>query len=590
MPGTFGSLEIALRSLRSHQRAIEIAGHNVANVNNEAYARQKAVFAATEPYTVPALNREEAIGQIGTGVEIVRIQRYVSDYLNAQYRDQLPNLERWRVLEQALGQMEVILQEPSETGISAALGNFWRAWNELASMPQDLAARTAVVEASSNLAFSIRDAVSRLRELQQDMDVQVRQSVQRINEIAVEIASLNDQISKVQAFGNQPNDLRDRRDALLDELTKIVNVNYFENLDGTITVDIGGHALVIGIYYSQLEAQRDPSNGMWYRVAWQDTNSALVVNGVRLEGGLDPENGALVAGKLGGAFFARDLVVPEMIQELNTLASGLIEAVNGLHALGYGLPSGGMASEGARVASVYPPLPSGAVESVATSRDLARGLGGGTYTLEVRDNGGEWQFRLLDWSGNPVAIRAVGSSAFTTEWQAIPLGQVYETGRGIAIAFGQTGATGTVSFQYDNFFAGRGSSDIDISQWVREDPRRVAAAQDEVASGDNRQALAVAGLQREAIITGGYSADAFYGSIITRLGLSARQALAMTANAEAIAQHLERRKAEVSGVDLDEETADLLRFQRAYQAAARVMTVLDEMLDRLINGTGLVGR
>ncbi|NPV06676.1 MAG: flagellar hook-associated protein FlgK [Anaerolineae bacterium] len=598
MPGTFTGLETALRSLRAHQRAIEIVDHNIANVNTEGYSRQKAILTTTPPYTVPSLNREQYVGQMGTGVQVQQVYRYSSGFLDAQMRQELPRLHRWEVLSEGMRQIEVVFQEPSDTGIAAALGRFWQSWAELASLPEDLAARTAVTEAASNLAFALRDADSRLRDLRSDMDLQVRQTVTRINDIAVEIAALNEPISRVLAFGDQPNDLRDQRDLLLDELARLVNINCYENQDGTVTVDIGGHSLVMGNNFSQLVARPDSTNGMLAKVVWVDSGTPLTVSGVPLEGALDPSRASLVGGRLGGALYVRDVVVPGHLDALDAMAEGLISALNQLHATGYGMPDSSAtppdrpgSALGAATLDPLGPVTQVLVNPTAYPPEI--GLGAGRYSVVVRDNGGTLEFQVQDWAGRPVSVKDVSGSGTTSDWQALALvmGSVYDSGRGFALDFGGlSGVEGVVAeFEYLNFLSGARANEIDVSAWVRGDPMNVAAACSGDATGDGALALAISRLRTTAVIGGEASVDDYYAAVITELGLATRQAVAMTANAQNVVEHLQRRKDEVSAVDLDEETVNLILYQRAYQAAARVMTAVDEMLDRLINGTGRVG-
>ncbi len=596
MPSTFSGLETALRALHAQQRALETVDHNIANANTEGYSRQRAIMAATEPYTVPALNREDSVAQLGTGVEVTEIHRYTSDYLNAQMRAELPRGQRWETIESAYKQIEVIFNEPSDSGISAALGRFWQSWSDATGMPDDLGARTAVTEAASNLAFSIRDADSRLRDIQSDMDLQVRQNVARINDIAVQIAALNDPISKVQAFGDQPNDLRDKRDMLLDELSKIVDINYYENSDGTMTVDIGGHALVMGNDYGQLLVQPDPTNSMRSKVVWADGQTPLVVHGVPLAGPMSAANGELVGGTLGGAIYTRDVVVNDQLAKLDNIASSLIDAVNQLHAGGFGLPDDSAGSPatprpGSALAGT-PTLTTPPVSGVVVDNSLypaALGIGAGHYSVQVSDASGTWRFRLLDSQGQAVQINAVAGGGMTDDWQALPSG-TFDTGRGFAIQFsGTPTASGEVaSFDYNNFFKGSSAHDIDVSDWVRNNRENVAMAASGDAAGDGSVALAISRLRTKPLLNG-FPIDGYYNSVVTDLGLASKQASAMVTNSQNLVEHLQTRKDEVSAVNLDEETVSLIQYQKAYQGAARVMTAIDDMLDRLINNTGRVG-
>ncbi|MGI6207295.1 MAG: flagellar hook-associated protein FlgK [Anaerolineae bacterium] len=598
MPGTFTGLETALRSLRAHQRAIEIVDHNIANLNTEGYTRQKALLTTTPPYTVPALNREQYVGQMGTGVQVSQVYRYSSGYLDQQLRHELTRQDRWNVVAEAMGQVQVIFQEPSDTGIASSLNQFWQAWSELAAQPEDPAARTAVAEAASNLTFSLRDCDSRLRDLRADMDLQIRQTVARINDIAVEIAALNDPISKVLAFGDQPNDLKDQRDLLLNELAQLVNINYYENQDGTVTVDLGGHPLVMGDDIGQLSVLPDPTNGMLSKIVWQDSGTPLTVAGVPLEGALTEGSIARVGGKLGGSLYVRDVVIPSYIEALDVLAQGLITSINGLHATGFGLPNDTATPPdrpGATLGSVAL-TPGGPVTDVVVDGATyppTQGLGAGRYSVVVRDNGGTLEFRVQDWSGRGVSVNDATNGGTTDGWQPLApvLGTVYDSGRGFAVDFGGvTGVLGEVAtFEYCNFLSGATAADINVSDWVYLDPLNIATATRPDAEGEGALALAISRLRTAAVIGGEVSVDQYYAATITDLGLATRQAETLRANSENVVRHLQRRKDEVSAVDLDEETVNLMMYQRAYQGAARVMTVVDEMLDRLINGTGRVG-
>ena len=397
----------------------------------------------------------------------------------------------------------------------------------------------------------------------------------------------------MQAFGDQPNDLRDRRDLLLDELSQLIDISYYENQDGTISVSIGGHSLVMGNDYSQLQVQHDSNNGMHWKVTWQDSGTPLTVANVPLAGGLDAVQGVAVGGTLGGAFYVRDVLAPDLIAELDTLAAGLIESINALHASGFGMPDESVQPAeprpGSAIGTVSPPLPSASVVDVSVTATCTTGLGAGNYTVMTRDNGGTWEFKVVDWAGRAVEVADASGMGMTSDWQAIPLGTVYDSQRGFALQFDGAGEAGEVTFAYQNFFSGRMANDIDVSSWVRQQPLNVATAASGDATGDNAVALSISRLRTAAVIGGESTVDGYYNATITDIGLAAKQATAMVANARGLVDHLQRRKDEVSAVDLDEEAVNLIQYQRAYQGAARVLTAVDEMLDRLINGTGRVG-
>jgi flagellar hook-associated protein 1 len=181
MPSTFGSLNIALRGLMSMQRAIEITGHNVTNASSTGYSRQSAVLAATPPDSFPAVNRNASIGQVGTGVMVEKVQRYRSEYLDTQIHNENLYLNGWKVRNDVLQQIEVILNEPSDTSLSANMDAFWSAWQDLATTPDSTAARAQVAETADNMSTCLREMCTQLADLQTELDHRVRSQVETIN-------------------------------------------------------------------------------------------------------------------------------------------------------------------------------------------------------------------------------------------------------------------------------------------------------------------------------------------------------------------------------------------------------------------------
>jgi len=316
------SLETALRSLLAQQRGIDVTAHNVANVNTPGYSRQDVVLTTTEPYTVPTTDERLSAGQVGTGVKVQTIRRFTDAFLIGQIRSQSQALGQWEVQRDALQHIEVVFNEPSDQGLNAALSQFWSAWQSVATTPQAAAARAALRETARHLTSLLNTTAEQLRALRRDHDQRLITQVQDINDLATQIAQLNLQISKVQALGNRANDLRDRRDLLLDQLARKVNITYAEDIyaPGMVTVHIGGHTLVMGVEASALTTQPNPANENLLDVVWADGTAAQVSSG-----------------EIYGTLQARDQIVPTTLAQLDQVAAGLITNVNAQHRTGYGL-------------------------------------------------------------------------------------------------------------------------------------------------------------------------------------------------------------------------------------------------------------
>jgi len=468
MSSTFFGLETAMRALRAQQRALDVTGHNIANANTPGFTRQRAVLATTEPFPMPTYNRPLATGQLGTGVTVESILRVRDAFLDTQIRKESFSLGEWEAVEGALQQIEIIFSEPSESGLNEVMGEFWGAWQELSKNPESLVARASLKEQSVTLANAINHIYSQLDELRSNLDGNVKIKVEQTNTIARQIRDMNEQIIKIESGGDNANDLRDKRDLLLDELSKIINFTAVESDRGGVAIYVHGKPLVSDINITELTTQANPLNNGLLDVVWSDNLSLVQIE----------------KGNLKGTLNARDNYIPHYMNELDSLAGALITEVNNLHNVGF------------------------ALDGVTTGLD---------------------------------------------------------------------------------FFTGTGAADIAVNP-VFSDLTLIAASQGGEA-GDGLNALDIAQLKDALIMSGNAATFAdFYKSTIATLGVESQEATRLVANEKLLVEQLTNRREAVSSVSLDEEVINMLKYQRGYEAASRMVNVMDEMLDRLINGTGHVGR
>lgn len=464
LPSTFFSLEISRRGLAAGQTGMEVSGHNVANANTPGFTRQRPVLAASDPYTMPSRGKPVAALQVGTGVTVEQIERIRDGFLDGQIRTETGSLGNWETQRDALSEVETIFMEPSDTGLNTLLSNFWNSWQELSKNAENSPIRAALVQNSVSLANGINHMHRMLETVKTNQRELANICINDINSKARQIADLNKQIVNIKVAGDQPNDLLDRRDLLLDELARLTNFEVAENADGSIRVDIGTFNLVDGTDYSAIEQIA----GWTPPQPWDQSPYDQITSG-QLRGIKD------VLAKLQG--YADDL---------DRLASTLITEINGLHKAGYGLD---------------------------------------------------------------------GSSGL-------------------------------------NYFTGTGAADIAVNSDIINDLNKVAAALTGDADGDGAcdapgdgsNALALAQLQNESIAgLGGITFGNFYKNLTARLGVDTQESSRMAENQQALVDQLSSRRESISGVSMDEEMTSLIQYQYAYQGAARVITVLDEMLDTLIN-------
>ena len=485
MRSTFLALETARRALVAHQRALEVIGHNIANAGTPGYVRREPILAATPGYVVETGAGFKRPGTVGTGVEIVKIKRVFDGFLESRIRQAGVTLGLWEGRSDALSQVEAVFGEPSDAGLADALSKFFAAWDELAKRPESMAVRTALVEEAKTLASYFNQVLRGLRELARDLDDGIATRLDEINSLAREIAAQNKEIVRITAIGNDPADLKDKRDVAIARLSRLINISAFETRDGSVVIQVGSSELVREDRVNELRFEPGTLPGELLgpgvqkqesRVVWANDGNAADISG----------------GEVGGLLQVRNVDIAAYYEDMETLVTTLADEVNLLHRGGYGIDE--------------PPT------------------------------------------------------------------------------------TGIDFFTYD---AGRRTLAVNptLDPEAGGDVAKVAASATAGVVGDSSVALAIAGLE-DALTMGGdkVSFGGFYQQVIADIGTNARQAAHMVQVHEATLQQYTNNKDSISGVAIDEEMVNLMRYQRAYEAAARLTTAIDEMLDTLINGTGLVGR
>lgn len=466
LSGTFFGLNTALRGLFAQQKAINTTAHNIANTNTPGYSRQQVVMETTAPFPMPSLNKPGGAGQVGTGVDVSAISRIRDLFLDSQIRKETGSLGRFEEQWEVLNQVETIFMEPTETGLSSILDEFWGAWENLSNNAENSALRTTLKEISKTVADTFNHLSSQLNTVLSDINTITGIRVTDINSLAEQIANLNKQIASIQMAGDQPNDLKDQRDLLMDELASLIDFSYEENIDGTITITLNS------------------DKGDLVLVE-KDSFKQLSFDGTAISA--DDETIILVNGQLKGLSDAREMVT-SYLDILDTFAYNMADKINSLHKTGFGLD----------------------------------------------------------------------------------------------------GSTGLAFFKIDPNKDGAAAG-IYLNSEIDKDVSKIAASlkdptlAGEVGNGDN--ALLIYQLARDVFDSGdleGTSLNNYYKDFIAKLGVEANTALRNKENQQVLVNQLTIRKEAISGVSTDEEMVNLIQYQRAYEAAARIISVYDEMLVTII--------
>lgn len=481
MTSTFFGLEIGRKALQTQQAALDVTGHNIANANTEGYTRQRAVMTTTTPFAYPGFNKPLGAGQLGTGVQVQEIKRLRDDFIDLQIRQEINKTGEWEAEQNSLQKLEVIFNEPSDAGLRTVLDQFWESWQELSKKPELEAVRSTVRQRGIAVAETFNHLDRQLTDLTNDLNATIRVKIDEINNTARQIATLNDQIVRIEVQGNHANDLRDKRDLLIDELSKIIKINVNEDKYGSLAVTVGGNALVAGARSFTINATTTGPNNPNVDLVWAADNSLVSIQSGVIKGMMD----------------TRDIMVPSYRTQLNDLANAIVTATNTQHFGGFGLNK--------------------------TAADP--------------------HYNFFDAAG---------------------------------LTAGQISVDANIIADLKNIAAANSAAD----------PLAVPPVFNE---GDGSNALDIAGLKNQALI-GAATVDDYYRGMITQLGVQSQEATRMTDNQNLLLSQLENRKQEVSGVSLDEEMTNMIKFQHAYNAAARTVTAMDEMLDVVVNRLGLVGR
>jgi len=228
MSSTFSGLELSRRALASQQVALDVTGHNISNANTQGYTRQIANFTATTPDTISVSGRNMSVG---TGVTVDTITRARDAFVDRQFRAETSKQQYWGAKQDSLSKVEAILNEPSDNSLSNDMNQFYTAWSDLSKDPTNAGARSVVSERAQALTDSFHNIAQQVSDMKVNMDSSVQVQIKQINTYGQQIKDLNDQIKRAEVSGDNPNDLRDQRDSLVDDLSKIVNVTVVETKD-----------------------------------------------------------------------------------------------------------------------------------------------------------------------------------------------------------------------------------------------------------------------------------------------------------------------------------------------------------------------
>ena len=544
--GLAGVLNIAKTALQATQSAIQTTSHNIANVNTPGYTRQRVEFSAGLPILGGGI-------YIGTGVTADNVERVYDRFLGLQIHDANESMGKFSALSSSLSRLEGIFNDQEGLGLGDVLNEFFSALQDVANDPSDYSARSVLLSKAGTLTDRVNDIDSRIRSEINSIENQLKGEADDINSIASQIANLNDRIQQAEGGGREANDLRDERDILINELAEKIDITYVEDTDGMVTIMAGGGtALVAGKDTASLSVSGNSDNNNYYDIYIGSHNITSSISGGSVKGLLD----------------ARDSYYQDSLSRLNTFAASLTKEFNVLHTQGYGLDS----STGLDFFSSLSP----SVTPKGTN------TGGATSSVSVQT--------LSSLTLDDYEIQFTSASSFnivnTTENTVVSSGNTYTSGAnidfdGLRVVITDGSSTPNAGDVFKVSVTKDEAKNFSVSLT---DPNKFAAAQDSgELPGDNSNALSMIDLQGSKVLSNGQATfDGFYSSLVSDIGVASSESAANEDSQSYVLEELEMYRQSVSGVSLDEEGVNLLKYQHAYEAAGKVMTIVDEMFDTLI--------
>ncbi len=607
MRSTFSGLNTVVRGIYGQQMSLDTVGHNIANANTEGYSRQRVNLATSSPEVVYG-----GVGalQVGTGVSIESVTRARDVFADRQFWKENSALGYGINAQSTLSHIEDIFHDDADTGIQTVLNNFWQSWQTLATNASNDSARTAVRERGAELVAAITHAADQLKGLVADINQTLGSQVSTVNNITAEIAALNKQISNIEVGSrDNANDLRDRRDLLVDKLSNLMNVRVYEDADHNYNVQGGDIMLVTGNKNTVL-ALNNPSTSM-------DNDYGYEVRRIVVPQTQQPVN--FTGGELASLQEANSTTAKEYLDQLSTMSQYLLQEFNTVHRAGFGSDNStgnnffGLPGVNYGNPTGTPPVPAPA--SITKKGDWLAAL---SVNSDLYNPGGLIKIAAKTLISNPVeqtnpaggqaTVRGNYTLTTTTSYQIRILTTNPATGQVLTAEYSTNGGVSWANATPDdaanpaNFTLNNG---LTIAIAADADNRPYSAGPPVVsdlytfsvpqgnASGDNATLMGNAlknPTDKTLSSLKGSSLNEYYGSLISTLGVDAQSAARLAENQQTLVDQINGWRQSTAGVNIDEEMTNMIRFQKGYNAAARVLTSIDEMLDKLINNTGVVGR
>jgi flagellar hook-associated protein 1 FlgK len=586
MSGLGMILDIAKGALAAQSYGLDVTAHNISNVNTDGYSRQRPVFETTDPYKFGGV-------LLGRGTNVSDVVRTSDQFIDNQVGDQKADLSASLEMENYMRVLEGLFNENSDSGLSGMAAEFWNMWHDVAITPSGDAQRIALYEHSVLMAEQFNTVDADLIQLQTDLTNSVSAAIGEINQITSKIGDLNNQIVGMEV-SDIANDLRDKRNYLVWQLSEYLDVKSFEQNDGALTIiSARGCVLVTGRDNYELNL-----NGS--AVEWTSSSGSAV-----------DITDYLSTGKLGGWLDTRDEIIAKYRLDLDALAEEFVWAVNQQHSQGTGLVGFSSMTGTYQATDVTATLDSSGLDYESDITD-------GSFIVWVYDENGNYVTdATITIDADVTEIDNVGAAgelvtqitnAHANITAATTGGQLQITAsNNYTFAFSNDTSNALAALGINTFFSGATAGGMGVNSQIGTNKDYIAAAQVDnnatsssyryFATGDNTNALAITDLQYTSQTISQWTVDRvngntqgsvtstiedYYHSFVSSIGIKSASISRTNDFNQIMTTKLEAVRDSISAVNLDEEMTNMIKFQHAYTAASKLISVADELLTTLL--------
>ena len=554
----FSTLSSAKLGLLAQQLAIEVTGQNVANVETEGYSRQDVSFEANTPR---GHIKYGGLHQLGTGVRIASIERAHDQFLFTQIMDEGDLTGSTEVKKEIFEQLEVLFNEGSGRSLNDALSLFFSSIHDLATNARGLPERVDLISKAEHLASTFNQTGNQLFTIQRNIDATIETEVAEINTLTTQIGKLNESIHANEPTSQyKANDLRDNRDRLVKELSKKIDIQLVQESDNQISLTLkDGTALVLKDQVfdlsTSINANNESFNDVYIDIGSTTKNITSTIKGGELRGYLD----------------MRDTKVESVLDKMNILSGSFIQEFNSIHREGFGI-------DGSSGLDFFTPLDVTVDHDADNTGTAVVSMTNASPTTVSVD-----EFEIAFTESNEFTLNNLTTNASSGTF-TFTTGSTFNIKDGFAVAISGTAASGDkVTFSVSEDAA----SLMSVSSTITADGQKIAAGT--TTNGDGGNALLMADLQNELVFnsvtwsseSGSFTVDEYYNAVVSTIGIKSFSAQAILRQQEGVMLQLNSRRESISGVSIDEEMIKMIKFQQAYNASARMISMVDEMLDTL---------